>query len=94
MIRLLINGIHGQMGRALCKAAEESDSFTVSGGVDRVVDAAFPYPIFPDYPSVNVPYDVIIDFSVPAALEEATDMEAHYKGEYLDHDGELVGIFG
>ena len=70
MIRLLINGIHGQMGRALCKAAEESDSFTVSGGVDRVVDAAFPYPIFPDYPSVNVPYDVIIDFSVPAALEE------------------------
>nr|MCR5073596.1 4-hydroxy-tetrahydrodipicolinate reductase [Clostridiales bacterium] len=66
MIRLLINGIHGQMGHALCKAAEESDSFTVSGGVDRVVDAAFPYPIFPDYPSVNVPYDVIIDFSVPA----------------------------
>ena len=31
---------------------------------------------------------------LPAALEEATDMEAHYKGEYLDRDGELVGIFG
>ena len=70
MIRLLINGILGRMGHALCTAAEESDSFTVAGGVDRVVDAAFPYPVFPNLSSADVPFDVIIDFSVPAALED------------------------
>ena len=31
---------------------------------------------------------------LPAELEAATDLEAHYKGEYIDHDGELVGVFG
>ena len=31
---------------------------------------------------------------LPAEIEDAINLEAHYKGEYIDHDGELVGVFG
>ena len=70
MIRLLINGILGKMGIALCRAAEESPEFEIAGGVDISRPYPFPYPVFSGFDAVDVPFDVIIDFSVPEALED------------------------
>jgi len=69
MIRIVIMGICGQMGHALYHAAKESSEFTVAAGVDRLADAAFACPIYPSLEKVAEAYDVVIDFSVPAALE-------------------------
>lgn len=71
MVRILINGIMGHMGRAVFTAASSfPDRFQLSGGVDPSYDGseAFPFPVFASYAQVDVPADVIIDFSVPAAL--------------------------
>lgn len=31
---------------------------------------------------------------LPEPLEEATDLEPEYKGEYTDKSGEVIGVFG
>lgn len=70
MIRLLINGFCGQMGRTLLNAVHaRSDDFCVAAGVDAFfegVSDGIPVVKTPD--EVSVPVDVVIDFSVPAAL--------------------------
>ena len=71
MKRLLINGIGGHMGNALIKAVSDSDhGFTIVGGVDPFCTRPMPFPVFPSADSIDVPVDVVIDFSVPKATEE------------------------
>ena len=70
MARLLINGIGGQMGAALLKALKKDDhGFTDVCGVDPFAKE-LPVPVFASAKDVNVPVDIVIDFSVPKATEE------------------------
>ncbi len=69
MTKILINGILGHMGRAICAAAEDQHDLEIAGGIDRLADPSFPYPVFSSPEEVNVPFDVIVDFSSPSALE-------------------------
>lgn len=66
MNRALIIGINGKMGRMLVETAPEC-GFTVTGGFDR--DKHPTVPTFSTVEAVNVPYDVIIDFSRPELLD-------------------------
>lgn len=71
MKQLLINGIGGQMGNALLHTIAESDhGFAVACGVDPFSKIALPFPIFASPDAVDVPVDVVIDFSVPEATEK------------------------
>ncbi|MEG1523513.1 MAG: 4-hydroxy-tetrahydrodipicolinate reductase [Clostridia bacterium] len=72
MITVLINGIGGQMGRAVYTACNASDGvFAVAAGVDMSdCGAAFSCPVYRRIEEVSEVADVIIDFSVPAALPE------------------------
>ncbi|MCL2670588.1 MAG: 4-hydroxy-tetrahydrodipicolinate reductase [Clostridiales bacterium] len=67
MKRLLINGIAGQMGQALLRAiTEQNQGFTVVAGVDiRPISASVP--VYASAQRVDVPYDMVIDFSTPKA---------------------------
>ncbi|MCL2695452.1 MAG: 4-hydroxy-tetrahydrodipicolinate reductase [Clostridiales bacterium] len=67
MIRLLINGISGQMGQAIWHAAENAGDFTVAAGVDPL-GGDFPFPVFSNAEKINADFDVAIDFSVAAAV--------------------------
>lgn len=80
MIRLVIVGICGQMGHALCHAAADSTEFSVTAGVDRLADAAFACPIYASLDEVQEDFDAIIDFSVPAVLgDELRFVRAQHK---------------
>lgn len=71
MIRVLINGICGKMGRAVYAACLASDGvFSAVAGVDAFLrDAdAFGCPVYANIEDVTEAFDVIIDFSVPASL--------------------------
>ena len=69
--RLLINGIGGQMGHALLKALSRGDhGFCIAGGVDPNCTEDLAFPVFASASDINVPVDVVIDFSVPKATEE------------------------
>lgn len=65
MKRLLINGIAGQMGRALLRALPKwSDRIEIVCGVD-CNDPGCDVPVFSDCDSIEKDFDVAIDFSVP-----------------------------
>jgi len=69
--RLLINGIGGQMGAALLRAVKKDDhGFEIVAGVDPFMKESVPFPVFSSAEEINIPVDVVIDFSVPKATEE------------------------
>lgn len=71
MIRILINGICGQMGRAISEAAaNQSGLYSVVAGVDRAPADSSPVPVYASCDDVEEPFDVLVDFSVPAALPD------------------------
>lgn len=60
MKKAFVVGINGKMGKMLCESAN-SYGYEITGGYDVVQNPA--YPTFSDERAVNVPIDVIIDFS-------------------------------
>ena len=69
MIRVLVNGACGQMGRAIIRLCQaQSDTFTVVAGIDMAgLNEAEGVPVVQDIADAPEA-DVIIDFSRPAAL--------------------------
>ncbi len=72
MISVLINGICGQMGRAVYAAVQaQSGVFSAVAGIDPF-DCTFSYdcPVYKTLDEVKERADVIIDFSIPASTPE------------------------
>jgi len=69
MISVLINGICGQMGRAVYAACQaQSGAFSAAAGVDvSGVSEGFACPVYRNIDEVKESVDIIIDFSVPAS---------------------------
>ncbi len=67
MIKVLINGINGKMGKEVSKLVLEDSSLHLLGGLDHKVSHNLPYPIFTDTKNILEKPDVIIDFSTPKA---------------------------
>lgn len=65
MKKAFLIGINGKMGSMLCSCASEY-GFEISGGFDLTASDG-DIPVFDDATKVNVPLDVIIDFSRPAS---------------------------
>lgn len=63
MKKAFLIGINGKMGKMLCSCASEY-GFEISGGFDMIASNG-DIPVFDDATKVNVPIDVIIDFSRP-----------------------------
>jgi 4-hydroxy-tetrahydrodipicolinate reductase len=78
MIKILLYGANGTMGKAVAKRVKDSNDFAITAGVDSNMTPDFGdsfFPIFNNIYDCNVPADIIIDFStaeaVPAALDYA-----------------------
>ena len=70
MIKVLIWGIGGKMGKNVLECLKNDDEAVCIGGVDKYADPkAFDVPVFADADQIDVVPDVIIDFSRPDALE-------------------------
>jgi len=72
MISVIINGICGQMGRAVYAAIQaQSGAFSAVAGVDPF-DCANTYncPVYKTLDEIKERADVIIDFSIPASTPE------------------------
>ncbi len=72
MISVLINGICGQMGRAVYAAIQaQSGAFSAVAGVDPFDCAsAYACPLYKTLDDVKESADVIVDFSVPATTPD------------------------
>lgn len=68
-MKVLIYGIGGAMGKMLFNAIKEDGSMEVACGIDRfLTENTFNVPVFNSAQEVNIPVDVIIDFSVHSAV--------------------------
>ncbi len=70
MIKVLIWGIGGKMGKNVYECLQNEEDMVCVGGMDKFANPAqFDVPVFQDASQINVDVDVIIDFSRPDALE-------------------------
>ncbi len=72
MIKVLLSGCSGKMGKAVLDYAEASDDIEIIAGVDTF-DKDCGFPVFKSFSEVSVTPDVIIDFSNVNALEGLLD---------------------
>lgn len=67
MIKVLINGCNGRMGKVLASKIAEIENMEVLCGVDKINTNDTAFPVFTDVNQINLIPDVIIDFSLPEA---------------------------
>lgn len=69
MIKILIHGCNGKMGRMITGLVKEEPQAQIGAGVDRFTGGSHDYPVFQDVKECNVPVDVAIDFSNAQAVD-------------------------
>lgn len=70
MIKILICGVSGRLGQAVCDCASAADDLVVTAGVDKFPgNGANLFPVYKNIEDVIETVDVIIDFSRPDSIE-------------------------
>lgn len=68
MIRLIVCGCNGKMGRAITACVKDRCDCEIVAGFDRNTDATAGFPVYANPQNCDIEADVIIDFSHPSAL--------------------------
>ena len=68
MLRILLSGCNGAIGKVITNCVAERDDCEIVAGLDVNTADNGKYPIFGSADDINVKADVIIDFSHPSAL--------------------------
>ena len=69
MIKILLHGCCGKMGKVVSALAEKHDDVQIIAGVDKFGTNDTKYPVFKSLEECKADYDVMIDFSRADALE-------------------------
>ncbi|MFX0548079.1 4-hydroxy-tetrahydrodipicolinate reductase [Hathewaya histolytica] len=69
MIRIILSGCSGKMGRMVSECAKKSLNSSIVAGIDLNKNTTLDYPVFNNIEDCNVDGDVIIDFSRPESLD-------------------------
>lgn len=70
MIKVIVNGCLGAMGKVLTSCINEDDSFFLAAGVSKLGELSNEYPMYKNILEVKEDADVIIDFSKPESLSD------------------------
>lgn len=69
MIRIVLNGCGGKMGKMVTECAKNFKDVTIVAGIDKY-GCESSYPVFKSAAELNVDYDVLLDFSRADALND------------------------
>jgi len=69
MIKLILSGCNGYMGRVVTSLVMSDPTLTIMAGIDINTQKLDDYPVFADPNNITDKADVIIDFSSPSALD-------------------------
>lgn len=69
MTRIILHGCSGKMGQAIAQLAAETEDIEIVAGIDRTPTSAG-FPLFSSLKECDVDADVVIDFSVAAAVDK------------------------
>ncbi len=70
MVKILLVGCNGKMGRMLSTVVGNFSNLTIAAGVDKNTAMTFNYPVYESILKCEKDIDVILDFSRPDSLEE------------------------
>lgn len=73
MIRMILSGCGGAMGKVVSACAAERGDFLIVAGIDLKRDASLPYPVFQNPAEITPEADVLVDFSSPDLLMPLLD---------------------
>lgn len=73
MIRMIMHGCGGAMGRAINGLADQDPEIQIVAGIDPRTDCGCPYPVFASLEACTVPADVVVDFSAAPAVDGLLD---------------------
>lgn len=79
MIKVLVNGCNGKMGREVAESVRKSEDMEVFCGVDRVDSGDNFFPVYTNVNDIDKKPDIIIDFSVPQATFAILDYARVHK---------------
>ena len=69
MTNIILHGCNGKMGKTIAGLIEEDREIAIAAGVDASDDEKNPFPVFKNISECDVKADVVIDFSVAAAMD-------------------------
>lgn len=70
MIKAILNGCNGRMGRVITEICREDAEIGIVAGIDTYDGIANDYPVFPNISVCDAKADVIIDFSTAKAMDD------------------------
>lgn len=73
MVRAIMHGCNGRMGRVVTGLIQEDPEIEIVAGVDTYTETANKYPVFDKIEKCDVSADVVIDFSNAAAVDGLLD---------------------
>lgn len=74
MVSVIMHGCNGQMGRVITQLVEKDPEIEIVAGIDAYTEVENKYPVFKSIRDCDVEADVIIDFSVAAAVDDLLDV--------------------
>lgn len=69
MIKILLSGCNGRMGRAICDICSKRDDLEIAAGLDLNTVQLFDFPVYDDISKITEKCDVVVDFSNPQLLK-------------------------
>ena len=73
MIKILLHGCCGAMGKVITSLAAEDNEIEITAGIDKMGAGQYTYPVFSSLKEWKGEADVIVDFSAAAAVDELLD---------------------
>ncbi len=69
MVKILLHGCNGAMGRAVSDIVKGMDGAEIAAGVDLNTESRYGYPVYGSLADVTEESDVIVDFAAAAAMD-------------------------
>ena len=73
MVKFLMHGCNGKMGRMITEIVKGEESAAIAAGVDAYTEVPNEYPVFDAIEKCDVDVDVVIDFSTAKAVDGLLD---------------------
>lgn len=73
MVKMIMHGCNGAMGRVITDLAKDMDGIEIVAGIDLNTEVQQAYPVFSSLETCNVEADVIVDFASAKAVDHLLD---------------------
>ena len=78
MVNIVLCGCNGKMGHYIVDAAQNNNQCKIACGVDAFGENSYDFPTVKSFAEIDTRYDVIVDFSNPATLDDLLSYAVKY----------------